>query len=303
METTMFDQFYNVKNLLYLGNYKDSLEENESIEADEDIQNIRKKFYSFLNYLESDKQEELNQLLKELKDANDSSKIYYNIFRIFIVFYIKNSVKEETLNKIYNDLISLDNVSQFIQPAIYLICLILLEIDDKEKFILLSGMVKDNCEILMLRLIYFIKLGNIVEAKKISEILNSKFSDFIGSQLSIYICSLYECSNITDTVRIIQEVKCNNKLTPKLFNLIAVLMMQNKQFKEAIKPLSLGYDICMKTSINSGDMNAILVNLITCYRNLDMEEDCVNTEEILRKNDPNNLYFIKMKEFEELFSS
>lgn len=187
METTMFDQFYNVKNLLYLGNYKDSLEENESIEADEDIQNIRKKFYSFLNYLESDKQEELNQLLKELKDANDSSKIYYNIFRIFIVFYIKNSVKEETLNKIYNDLISLDNVSQFIQPAIYLICLILLEIDDKEKFILLSGMVKDNCEILMLRLIYFIRLGNIIEAKKISEILNSKFSDFIGSQLSIYI--------------------------------------------------------------------------------------------------------------------
>jgi chaperonin cofactor prefoldin len=64
------------------------------IEVDEEIQNIRKKFYSFLNYLESDRQEELNQLLKELKDSNDSSKVYYNIFRIFIVFYIKNSVKE-----------------------------------------------------------------------------------------------------------------------------------------------------------------------------------------------------------------
>lgn len=303
MESTIFDQFYNVKNLLYLGNYKDSLEEIESIEVDEDIQNIRKKFYCFLNYLESDKQEELNQLLKDLKDSNDSSKIYYNIFRIFIVFYIKNTVKEETLSKIYNDLISLENVSPFIQPAIYLICLILLETDDKEKFIMLSGMVKDNCEILMLRLVYFIRLGNINEAKKISEIINSKYNDFIGAQFSTYICSLYESSNISETVRIIQEVKSNSKLTPKLFNLIAVLMMQNKQFKEAIKPLSLGYDISMKMNLNSGDMNVILVNLITCYRNLDMEEECINTEEILRKNDPNNIYFNKIKEFEELFSS
>ena len=53
--------------------------------------------------------------------------------------------------------------------------------------------------------------------------------------------------------------------------------------------------------INS-DYSCILVNLITCYRNLGMSDEMKNIEESLKKNDSENKYFERCALFEEEFN-
>jgi hypothetical protein len=50
---------------------------------------------------------------------------------------------------------------------------------------------------------------------------------------------------------------------------------------------------------------AVLVNLITAYRNTyneEEEEEVRSCEDLLKKTDPKNLYFTRMQYFEEEFS-
>lgn len=298
-----FDIFASVKNLLYLGNYEEALTENESTDINEEdpVQVIRKKFYQFIAYLEEDKQNELNELLLELKDSKDSTKIYYNIFRVFLVYYIKRSYREELLTKIYNDLINLESVSQFLQPAIYLISLILLDLDDRERFLLLTKLMENDPEILMLRLFYFLKMNNSKEIAEIIELLNSKDSDSVSTTMSNVIVNLYNGNDLDKTLSMLAEIKQNHKMTPKLFSTIAVAMMFNGKFKEAVKPLNIGLEACTKSGTSNYDLNVILVNLICCYRNLGLPSELKDTEDKLRNYDPNNKYFARLKQFEEEF--
>lgn len=298
-----FDIFASVKNLLYLGNYEEALTENESTDINEEdsVQVIRKKFYQFIAYLEEDKQNELNELLLELKDSKDSTKIYYNIFRVFLVYFIKRSYREELLTKIYNDLINLESVSQFLQPAIYLISLILLDLDDRERFLLLTKLMENDPEILMLRLFYFLKMNNSKESAAIIDLLNSKDSDSASTTISNVLVNLYNGNDLDKTLSMLAEIKQNHKMTPKLFNTIAVAMMFNGKFKEAVKPLNIGLEACTKSGTSNYDLNIILVNLICCYRNLGLTGELKDTEDKLRNYDPNNKYFAKLKQFEEEF--
>jgi hypothetical protein len=86
-----------------------------------------------------------------------------------------------------------------------------------------------------------------------------------------------------------------------LFNTIAVAMMFNGKFKEAVKPLNIGLEACTKSGTANYDLNIILVNLICCYRSLGLTAELKDTEDKLRNYDPNNKYFAKLKYFEEEF--
>jgi hypothetical protein len=79
--------------------------------------------------------------------------------------------------------------------------------------------------------------------------------------------------------------------------------MNKGAFEEASKILTLGKDTCEKNGEISGEYNCILVNLITCYRDLGKSDDIKNMEEYLRKNDPENGYFNKINKFEEEFTN
>ena len=303
MENTVFDVFSSVKNLLFLGNYDEAITENEAndITEDESTLLIRKKFYLFMAYLEEDKQTELNDLLQELKDSQDNSKIYFNIFRIYLVFFIKKTYKEDVLTKVYNDLIGLEKVNTFLQPAVYLISLILLQLDDRERFLNLTQLLLDDPEILILRIHYFLKMNKPEEAFTLVESLNIKDSDSISTSFCSAIVDFFKDVSVESALKTLAEIKSNNKMTPKLFNTISVALMCNGQFKEAIKPLNLGIEACMKTGSGNYDLNCMLVNLINCCRNCGLESELRDTEEKLKSLNPNDLYFAKLKEFEDEF--
>lgn len=304
MDITAFDIFLSVKNSLFLGDYSESLTENESTDINEEdsIAVIRKKFYQFLAYLEEDKQNELNNLLMELKESQDSSKIYYNIFRVYLVFYLKGNVKEDLLTKIYNDLINLEQVSGFLQPAIYLISLILLDLDDRERFLHLTKIMENDSEIALLRFFYFLKINKVAEARKVSDMLKNKDNESVGAYyFSNVVIEIVLNNNIDKALELLSQLKQNFKMTPKLFNFIAVVLMSKGQFLEAVKPLTIGIDICLKSGNTNYDVNSLLVNLVCCYRNLGKINELKETEEKLRNYNPENKYFEKVKEFEELF--
>lgn len=304
MENTMFDIFSSVKNLLYIGNYHDSLTENESTDINEEdpVLVIRKKFYMFLAYLEEDRQNDLNNLLMELKDAKDSTKIYYNIFRVYLVYFMKGSYKEEFLTKIYNDLVNLENVNMFLQPAVYLISLILLDLDDKERFLHLSKIMINDPEVILLRVFYFLRLNKIKEAKALVEYVNTNDSESLGTVLCNILLCLHDYQGEVDkALKFLAEIKQNYKITPKLFNIVAVALMYNGKYNDAVKPLNLGVEACLKSGTANYDLNVLLVNLICCYRNLGKPNELKETEEKLRSFNPENKYFAKLKYFDEEF--
>lgn len=303
MDNSVFDIFSAAKNLLFLGNYEESLKETESTDITEEdtVQVIRKKFYMFLCLLEEDKQNDLNNMLMELKDSKDSTKIYYNIFRVYLIYYIKRTYKEELLAKIYNDLIKLDNVGPFLQPAVYLIALMLLDLDDKERFLHIVKLQENDPEIIMLKIFYFLKMNKIKEASGFIDILNLKDSESVNTVLSTVFIDFFQEKSMEKTLKTLAEIKNNNKMTPKLFNIISLALMHNGAFKDAIKPLTLGIDACMNTGGANQDMITLMVNLICCYRNLGEEENLRDTEEKLRSLSPKNKYFEKLSNFDEEF--
>ena len=97
------------------------------------------------------------------------------------------------------------------------------------------------------------------------------------------------------------EVKRNNKITPKLFNLIAITLIFKGNYSDALKPLLMGIETCEKNGIASQDLSSLYVNLICCYRNLGMENEIRDSEEKLRNSYSNNVYFMKLKEFDDEF--
>lgn len=301
MDSNIFDIFSATRNFLFMGNYNDALIENESTDISEyDItQIIRKKFYLYLTLVEENKTEELKNLIQDLKKAEGSIKIYFNIFKIHLQFYLNNTYKEDLLLNYYKQLIELNDVSAFLQPAIYLVSSILLDIDDRERFLHLTGLMDTDPEIMMLRFYYFLKMNKLKEVKALLEILNQKDPDSNNTILANLILDLIEGKN-EKLFKTVQEIKQNNKISAKLYNIISVVMMNNGNFKEAVKPLTVGLE-SLKNSEMTSDFTPFYVNLICCYRNLGMDSELKDAEDKLRSYSPNNPYFIKIKEFEDEF--
>ena len=305
MEQNAFDVFFSVKNYLYLGEYNKCLEEISIMDINEDdmSQRVKKNFYTFMSYLESQKDEEINKLLAELKTHNEKQiKIYFNLFLFFVIYVYKDKFEEKKYTNFFNELKEVKHYDPLIFPAIYIIGLLAINRKQYKDFLTIIDKFTGDIEILGLKFHLMFMLNKEQEMEKIINSMNLKDSDSIISQLCTLLYGLYVKNDWETAVENLQTISRNNKISPKLFNLIAVSLMSKGAFDEASKILNLGKDLCEKNGDINSDYSCILVNLITCYRNLGMGDEMKNIEESLKKNDSENKYFERCAQFEEEFN-
>lgn len=305
MDSNVFDVFQSIKTLLYLGNYQTSSEEASDLDInEEDVSQIVKKyFYYFINCVEDQKTEDLNNFLASLKDMKDDQiKIYYNLFLFFTIYIYKNQFNEQRFSKLFNDLKNVKKYDPVIFPAIYIISLMLLERNENENFFQLIEKFEQDMEILLLKFYLFFKLNKVEEMQKTLNMMNMKEPDSILTQICEILFKLHRNNDFEYAISSLQIINKNHKITPKIFNFIGASLMSKGAFEEASKALTFGKDSSEKSGIATKDLNCILVNLICCYRNLNRQDEVRNYEEVLRKNDPKNLYFSKIASFEEEFT-
>jgi tetratricopeptide (TPR) repeat protein len=300
-----FDVFQSVKTLLYLGNYQSSTEDANSTDINEDdlSQVVKKYFYIFISCIEDQKTEELNNFMQTLKNVNNPQiKIYYNLFLFFILFTFKGQFNEQKFNNIYKDLKDVKKFDPILFPAVYIISLMLLHRKEYENFLGLIDKFEQDLEILSLKFYMLFHLNKVEEMEKLVNTLNIKEPDSILTQLCSILFKLYKNNDFEYAISSLQLINKNHKMTPKIFNFIGVSLMSKGGFEEAAKVLNFGKDALEKSGVASREYYTILVNLITCYRNIGREDEIRNNEEKLRKNDPKNAYFDRLNTFEEEFS-
>jgi tetratricopeptide (TPR) repeat protein len=300
-----FDPFFTIKNYLYLGDYNKCLEEiaNMDINEDDMSQKIKKNFYTFISYLESQKDEEINKLLGELKSHNEKHiKIYFNLFLFFVFYVYKDKFDEKKYTNFFNELKEVKRYDPLIFPAIYIIGMLAINRQQYKDFLTIIDKFTGDLEILGLKFHLMFMLNKEQEMEKIVNSMNLKDADSIISQLCTLLYGLYIKNDWETAIDNLQMISKNNKISPKLFNLIGVSLMSKGAFDEASKIFNLGKDLCEKNGDINSDYSCLLVNLITCYRNLGMSDEMKNIEESLKKNDSENKYFIRCAQFEEEFN-
>ena len=305
MDQNAFDIFLTVKNYLYLGDYNKCLEEISNMDINEDdmSQRVKKNFYKFISYLESQKDEEINKLLGELKTHNEKHiKIYFNLFLFFVFYVYKDKFDEKKYTNFFNELKEVKRYDPLIFPAIYIIGLLAINREQYKDFLTIIDKFTGDLEILGLKFHLMFMLNKEQEMEKVINTMNLKDADSIISQLCTLLYGLYIKNDWETAIDNLQMISKNNKISPKLFNLIGVSLMSKGAFDEAAKIFNLGKDLCEKNGDINSDYSCILVNLITCYRNLGMGDEMKNIEESLKKNDSENKYFIRCAQFEEEFN-
>ena len=305
MDQNAFDIFQAVKNYLYLGDYNKCLEEISIMDINEDdmSQRVKKNFYTFISYLESQKDEEINKLLAELKTHSEKQiKIYFNLFLFFVIYVYKDKFDEKKYQNFYNELKEIKRYDPMIFPAIYVIGLMAIDRKEYKDFLTVIDKFTGDIEILGLKFHLMFMLNKEKEMEKIINSMNLKDSDSIISQLCTLVYGLYVQNDWETAIENLQNISKNNKISPKLFNLIGVSLMSKGAFDEGAKILNLGKDMCEKNGDINSEYSCLLVNLITCYRNLGKSEELKNIEESLKKNDSGNSYFVRCAQFDEEFS-
>ena len=305
MEQNAFDIFFSVKNYLYLGDYNKCLEELSNMDINEDdmSQKVKKNFYTFISYLESQKDEEINKLLSELKSKNEKHiKIYFNLFLFFVLYVYKDKFDEKKYNNFFNELKEVKRYDPLIFPAIYIIGMLAINRQQYKDFLTIIDKFLGDLEILGLKFHLMFMMNKEQEMEKIINSMNLKDSESIISQLCTLLYGLYIKNDWETAIDNLQIISKNNKISPKLFNLIGVSLMSKGAFDEASKIFNLGKDLCEKNGDINSDYSCILVNLITCYRNLGMNDEMKNIEESLKKIDSENKYFVRVAQFEEEFN-
>ena len=305
MDQSAFDIFFTIKNYLYLGDYNKCLEEiaNMDINEDDMSQKIKKNFYTFISYLESQKDEEINKLLGELKSHNEKHiKIYFNLFLFFVFYVYKDKFDEKKYTNFFNELKEVKRYDPLIFPAIYIIGMLAINRQQYKDFLTIIDKFTGDLEILGLKFHLMFMLNKEQEMEKIVNSMNLKDADSTISQLCTLLYGLYIKNDWETAIDNLQMISKNNKISPKLFNLIGVSLMSKGAFDEASKIFNLGKDLCEKNGDINSDYSCLLVNLITCYRNLGMSDEMKNIEESLKKNDSENKYFIRCAQFEEEFN-
>ena len=257
----------------------------------------------FISYLESQKDEEINKLLGELKTHNEKQiKIYFNLFLFFVFYVYKDKFDEKKYTNFFNELKEVKRYDPLIFPAIYIIGLLAINREQYKDFLTIIDKFTGDLEILGLKFHLMFMLNKEQEMEKIINTMNLKDADSIISQLCTLLYGLYIKNDWETAIDNLQMISKNNKISPKLFNLIGVSLMSKGAFDEAAKIFNLGKDLCEKNGDINSDYSCILVNLITCYRNLGMGDEMKNIEESLKKNDSENKYFIRCAQFEEEFN-
>ena len=245
----------------------------------------------------------ISKLLAELKTHNEKQiKIYFNLFLFFVIYVYKDKFEEKKYTNFFNELKEVKHYDPLIFPAIYIIGLLAINRKQYKDFLTIIDKFTGDIEILGLKFHLMFMLNKEQEMEKIINSMNLKDSDSIISQLCTLLYGLYVKNDWETAVENLQTISRNNKISPKLFNLIAVSLMSKGAFDEASKILNLGKDLCEKNGDINSDYSCILVNLITCYRNLGMGDEMKNIEESLKKNDSENKYFERCAKFEEEFN-
>ena len=223
MEQNAFDVFFSVKNYLYLGEYNKCLEEISIMDINEDdmSQRVKKNFYTFMSYLESQKDEEINKLLAELKTHNEKQiKIYFNLFLFFVIYVYKDKFEEKKYTNFFNELKEVKHYDPLIFPAIYIIGLLAINRKQYKDFLTIIDKFTGDIEILGLKFHLMFMLNKEQEMEKIINSMNLKDSDSIISQLCTLLYGLYVKNDWETAVENLQTISRNNKISPKLFNLI-----------------------------------------------------------------------------------
>ena len=304
MEQSAFDIFQAVKNYLYAGDYNKCIEEISIMDINEDdmSQRVKKNFYTFISYLESQKDEEINKLLGELKTHSEKQiKIYFNLFLFFVVYVYKEKFDEKKYMNFFNELKEIKRYDPLIFPAIYVIGLMSINRKQYKDFLTIIDKFSGDIEILGLKFHLMLMMNKEKEMEKIINNMNLKDSEAIISQLCTIIYGIYVKNDWETAIETLQNISKNNKICPKLFNLIGIGLMSKGAFDEGAKIFNLGKDFCEKNGEINSDYSCLLVNLITCYRNLGKDDELKNIEEALKKNDSGNSYFQKCAEFDAEF--
>jgi tetratricopeptide (TPR) repeat protein len=173
---------------------------------------------------------------------------------------------------------------------------------ENENFLNLVEKFEGEAEILLLKFYLFFNLNKLEEMEKLINTMNIKEPDSIPTQICSILFNLYKNNDFEFGINTLQVINKNHQITPKIFNFIGISLMSKGVFEEAAKALTFGKESCEKNGIASKDFTCLLVNLINCYRNLNRQDEIRNCEEILRKNDPKNNYFIKLNNFEQEFT-
>ena len=266
-------------------------------------QRVKKNFYIFISYLESQKDEEINKLLGELKSQSEKQiKIYFNLFLFFVVYVYKDKFDDKKYTNFYNELKEIKRYDPLIFPAIYIIGMLAIERKQYKDFLTIIDKFSGDIEILGLKFHLMFMLNKEKEMEKIINSMNLKDSDSIISQLCTLLYGLYIKNDRETAIENLQNISKNNKISPKLFNLIGLSLMNKGAFDEAAKIFNLGKEMCEKNGDINSDYSCLLVNLITSYRNLGKGDEMKNIDESLKKNDSANNYFVKCAEFDEEFT-
>lgn len=301
-----FDIFQSVKNFLYLGDYNKCLDEVSNLDINyEDLsQEIFKNFYTFLSLIESQKYQEIDNLLSQLKNSSEKQKkICHHLFLFLVMYVYKGKFESKRFENYYKELNESKIYDPTIFPAIYVLSLICIKRKEYAKFLPFIEKFECEIEILSLKFHLMMMLNKEEEMQKIINSMELKDSDSTIFQLCKIIYDLYYKNNWEQSISSLQTISKNNKVSPKIFNLIGLALMNKGNFDEAIKIIKLGKESCEKNEEISLDYHCLLVNAITCYRNLGKYDEIKNLEEYLKKNDPSNDYFLKEKLFDDNFDS
>ena len=219
-----------------------------------------------------------------------------------MLYVYKDKFDEKKYNNFFNELKEVKRYDPLIFPAIYIIGLLAINRNQYKDFLTIIDKFFGDLEILGLKFYLMFMLNKEQEMEKIINSMNLKDSESIISQLCTLLYGLYIKNDWETAIDNLQMISKNNKISPKLFNLIGVSLMSKGAFDEASKIFNLGKDLCEKNGDINSDYSCILVNLITCYRNLGMNDEMKNFEESLKKIDSENKYFIRCAKFEEEFN-
>ena len=180
MDQSAFDIFFSVKNFLYLGDYTKCLEELSIMDINEDdiSQRVKKNFYTFISFLESQKDEEINKLLGELKSQSEKQiKIYFNLFLFFVVYVYKDKFDEKKYENFFNELKEIKRYDPMIFPAIYIIGMLAIDRKQYKDFLTIIEKFSGDIEILGLKFHLMFMLNKEQEIEKIVNSMNLKDSD------------------------------------------------------------------------------------------------------------------------------
>ena len=239
---------------------------------------------------------------KRWTQSEKQIKIYFNLFLFFVVYVYKEKFDEKKYTNFFNELKEIKKYDPMIFPAIYIIGLLAIDRKEYKDFLTVIDKFTGDIEILGLKFHLMFMLNKEQEMEKIVNSMNLKDSDSIISQLCTLLYGLYIKNDWETAIENLQNISKNNKISPKLFNLIGVSLMSKGAFDEAAKIFNLGKEMCEKNGDINSDYSCLLVNLITSYRNLGKVDEMKNIEESLKKIDSSNSYFAKCAEFDEEFS-